>query len=134
MEVYNYYGCVAAGDQPAHQGDLGALPRLRARPLRDWLRELFKEHETPRPAGGDPPPCCPSRSRSRASASSCARRSPQEVDLRARGTEIVPLDEDSERSIEYRKHMNAHGSPSEIVAQDYAWRPGTELARKVVNA
>ena len=57
-----------------------------------------------------------------------------EVYLRARGTEIVPLEEDSERSIEYRKYMNAHGSPSEIVAQDYAWRPGTELARKVVNA
>ncbi len=57
-----------------------------------------------------------------------------EVDLRARGTQIVPLEEEGESSIEYRDHMNSQGSPSEIVAEGYAWRPGTELTLKVVNA
>jgi hypothetical protein len=56
-----------------------------------------------------------------------------EVDLRANGTKIVPLEEEGESSLAYRAHMNSQGSPSEIVAQGYAWRPGTELALKVVN-
>jgi hypothetical protein len=57
-----------------------------------------------------------------------------EIDLRARGTEIVPLAQETDASREYRAHMNSQGSPSEIVAQNYRWRPGTELSRKVVNA
>ena len=57
-----------------------------------------------------------------------------EVDLRARGTKIVPLEEESEASLNYREHMNSPGSPSEIIADGYAWRPGTELTLKVVNA
>ena len=43
----------AAGVQPAHQGDLGALPRLRARPPAAWRCELFKQHER-RDIDGDP--------------------------------------------------------------------------------
>jgi len=57
-----------------------------------------------------------------------------EVDLRARGTEIVGKDEESETTLAYRAHMNSQGSPSEIVAQNYRWRPGTELAARVMNA
>jgi hypothetical protein len=56
-----------------------------------------------------------------------------EVDLRARGTQIVPLDQEGESSIAYRDHMNSEGSPSETVARDYRWRPGTELNANVVN-
>ena len=50
-----------------------------------------------------------------------------EVDLRAAGTQIVPLREDSPASIAYRERMNAQGSPSQIVAAGYRWAPGTEL-------
>jgi hypothetical protein len=56
-----------------------------------------------------------------------------EVTMRTNGTEFVPLDEDSEASIEYRDHMNSEGSPTETVARGYHWRPGTELNRRVVN-
>jgi hypothetical protein len=52
----------------------------------------------------------------------------REVDLRARGTEYVPMEEDSELSIAYRDHMNSQGSPTEAVADGYVYRPGTELA------
>lgn len=55
-----------------------------------------------------------------------------EVDLRANGTQFVPLDQDSELSIAYRNHMNSEGSPTEHVAAGYIWRPGTELNRKMV--
>ncbi len=51
----------------------------------------------------------------------------REVDLRAHGTEYVPLEQESEASLRYREHMNSEGSPSEAVAEGYVFRPGTEL-------
>ncbi len=53
----------------------------------------------------------------------------REVDLRANGTRIVPLDQDSPASIEYRREMNSQGVPTETIADGYVWHPGTELAR-----
>ncbi|RPI14341.1 MAG: hypothetical protein EHM60_06880 [Lysobacterales bacterium] len=53
----------------------------------------------------------------------------REVDLRASGTEIVPLEEDPDSSIEYRRQLNADGSPSERVAENYRYTSGTELNR-----
>jgi hypothetical protein len=55
----------------------------------------------------------------------------EQVTLRANGTQIVPLEEDSPESIAYRDRMNEKGSPSEIVAAGYKWRPGTELAGRL---
>ena len=53
-----------------------------------------------------------------------------EVDLRANGTRIVPLSEESPASMAQRQLLNRDGSPSEIVAAGYRWTPGTELTRK----
>lgn len=55
----------------------------------------------------------------------------REVDLRANGTQIVPLEEESPASIAYRERINRNGSPSETVAAGYHYAPGTELARRV---
>ncbi|HEY0478426.1 MAG TPA: hypothetical protein VGD37_12965 [Kofleriaceae bacterium] len=52
-----------------------------------------------------------------------------EVDLRTDGTEIVPRDRESALSTRYRDQVNSAGSPSELVAADYHFTPGTELAR-----
>jgi hypothetical protein len=54
----------------------------------------------------------------------------KEVSLRARGSEIVPLDDEDPDgpSARYRAHMNSDGSPSAAVAEDFVWQPGTELA------
>jgi hypothetical protein len=97
------------------------------------VSDLFKEHE-----GRDPQEVIPSELPDPMPFASQREYVRQvlltEVDLRANGTEIVPLTEEGESSLAYRKHMNSEGSPSEIVAQGYAWRPGTELALKVVNA
>ncbi|WP_394825645.1 hypothetical protein [Pendulispora albinea] len=54
----------------------------------------------------------------------------QEVDLRANGTQIVPLKEDSAASVAYRERMNAAGSPSQTVAAGYQWAPGGELTTR----
>ncbi len=51
-----------------------------------------------------------------------------EVDLRALGTEFVPVEREGEASLVYRGRMNKQGSPSQIVAAGYRWSPGTELA------
>ncbi|HEY7956180.1 MAG TPA: hypothetical protein VII38_12850 [Polyangia bacterium] len=52
-----------------------------------------------------------------------------EVELRAVGTEIVPrsAEKPGSPSVIYRDHLNSEGSPSQIVAADYQWRPGGEL-------
>ena len=50
-----------------------------------------------------------------------------EVNLRALGTRIVPREHEDQASIDYRRQLNADGSPSEAVAAGYVWTPGTEL-------
>jgi hypothetical protein len=51
----------------------------------------------------------------------------QEIDLRANGADFVTAEQEPERSRQYRAQLNAKGSPSEIIAEGYRWRPGTEL-------
>jgi rubrerythrin len=132
MEVYNYYGCMQQESNP----------RIRAiwERMLDYelghfaaVSSLFREHERREPESVIPamlPEPIPFESQREFVRATLQR----EIDLRANGTEIVPLEQEAQSSVEYRKHMNAQGSPSEIVAQHYAWRPGTELALKVVNA
>jgi rubrerythrin len=132
MEVYNYFSCAQQESNP----------RIRAlwERMLDYelghftaVAELFKEYERRDPLEVIPkdlPDALPFESQRDFVRETLAR----EVDLRANGTEIVPLEQETEISRAYRAHMNSQGSPSEIVAQGYAWRPGTELALKVVNA
>lgn len=56
----------------------------------------------------------------------------EEVDLRTRGTEFIGKDEEGPDSPSqlYRSQINSNGSPSEIVAARYQWKPGTELAQE----
>ena len=56
----------------------------------------------------------------------------QEVDLRARGDKFIGKNEEGpdSPSVRYREQINADGSPSEIVAAGYQWKPGTELAEE----
>jgi rubrerythrin len=51
-----------------------------------------------------------------------------EVHLSAAGHEFVDRSEETKQTQDYRTHMNAEGSPSDIVAAGYIWTPGTELA------
>jgi hypothetical protein len=53
----------------------------------------------------------------------------EEVDLRADGADFVPLEDEPQRSLDYRDRVNADGSPSERIAESYQWTPGTELNR-----
>jgi hypothetical protein len=52
-----------------------------------------------------------------------------EVGYSAVGTEIVASEPADSTSIAYRNQLNRHGSPSDLAAAGYVWRPGTELSQ-----
>jgi hypothetical protein len=51
-----------------------------------------------------------------------------EVGLSARGAQFVPRANESAQTKAYRQQLESQGSPSDLVAADYVWRPGTELS------
>lgn len=126
-EAYNYYGCAQSESNPRIKAiwermldyELGQFHGV-ARLFKDLEgrdpQELF-DRELP-----DPFPYESNREFVRDTLKA-------ELDLRANGEEIVPLDQESKASIEYRGRVNAEGSPSERVAENYRWTPGTELNR-----
>lgn len=126
-EVYNYYGCVQ------QEGN----PRIRAlwERLLDYelghlhhVAGLFREQERRDPAelfNGRLPDPIPFASQREFVRDVLGR----ERDLRARGTEFVPPTGESRSSLAYREHINSQGSPTEAVAEQYFWQPGTELRR-----
>jgi hypothetical protein len=54
----------------------------------------------------------------------------REVHLRAQGTQFVDREDPTSASVRHREALNQHGSPTEIVAAGYQWKPGTELRQK----
>jgi hypothetical protein len=131
-EVYNYYTCVAQEPNARIRAiwerfldyELGHL---------NFVAELFKKHERRDPAEllpetiPEPMPVGSQRDFVR-------RVLDQEVNLRARGADFVPKDEEDQVSRDYREQLNSEGSPSQVVSAGYRWAPGTELRLRVVNS
>jgi len=128
-EVYNYYGCLQQETNPRIKAiwqrfcdyELGHLQVALA---------AFKKFEKRDPAEILPeelPEPIPFASQREFVRETLAN----EVDLRANGTEIVEKSKESKASLEYRKGVNAAGSPSETVSSGYRWAPGSELKLKV---
>jgi hypothetical protein len=53
----------------------------------------------------------------------------EEVSLSANGTRFVERLDESKQTIAYREQMNLDGSPTDTVAADYVWYPGTEFTQ-----
>lgn len=131
-EVYNYYSCVQSETNPRIKAiwerfldyELGHFHHVA---------ELYKKIEKRDPAelfpGDLPEPIAFESNRD-----FVRQTLKQEVDMRARGTQFVGKDEESQASIDYRTQLNSEGSPTETVAAGYIWTPGTELNRKVAVA
>jgi rubrerythrin len=130
MEVYNYYSCLEQESNPYVKSiwqrfldyELGHL---------HFVKELFQQHEKRDAAEILPatlPPPLPFESQREFIRQTLER----EVNLTAIGPDLVPMDQEpaDARSKIYRATVNAHGSPSEIVARGYRWTPGTELAAR----
>lgn len=50
-----------------------------------------------------------------------------EQDLRAKGTQFVPQNQESDLTKHYRQTRHVNGVPSEIIAKDFIWTPGGEI-------
>lgn len=126
-EVYNYYGCVQQESNSRIKAiwercldyELGHL---------NVVMDLFKQHERRDPAE-ILPATLPEPVQFASQREFVRRVLNQEVDLRARGTQFVGKNDESQATLQYRAHLNSSGSPSNTVAAGYEWSPGTELAR-----
>lgn len=127
-ELYNYHSCARQESDP----------RVRAMWERmvdyelghyHFVRELYENHER-RDAAEIMPDRLPDplpHASQRVFVREVLRT---EVDMHAKGTVFVPADQEDPRgrSATYRAQLNDDGSPSDAVASEYEWTPGTELS------
>ncbi|MFZ5561460.1 MAG: hypothetical protein ACOY41_08070 [Pseudomonadota bacterium] len=126
-EVWNYYSCVEAETNPRIKAiwerfldyELGHL---------DFVMNLFKKYEARDPAEVLPENL-PAPLAYESQRDFVREVLDKEVNLRAAGTQFVPMEDESNATLGYRERLNRDGSPSETVAAGYRWQPGTELAR-----
>ena len=126
-EVYNYYSCL---QQESNEHVRAIWARFLEYELGHFhlVERLFKDVERRDPAEVLPA-SLPEPIAFQSQREFVRRTLEQEVQLRANGTQIVPLEQYSRLSQDYRDHMNSEGSPTNTVAQGYVWVPGTELNR-----
>ncbi len=126
-EAYNYYSCMETESNPRIKAiwerfldyELGHLNKVM---------ELFKKYERRDPAEILPEKM-PDPIAYQSQREFVRKTLREEIDLRARGTQYVDKSEDSPASVRYRGQLNSTGSPSDAVARNYRWHPGTELSK-----
>jgi rubrerythrin len=129
-EIYNYYSCLQYETNPRIKSiwerfidyELGHF---------HYVLDLFRKFEK-RDSAAILPESLPEPIDYKSHREFVRKVLKEEVDLRARGQEFIGKDEekpDSPSQI-YRDQLNSNGSPSEIVAAGYTWKPGTELAEE----
>ncbi|NLG76111.1 MAG: hypothetical protein GX535_07725 [Xanthomonadaceae bacterium] len=130
-EVYNYHSCVETETNPRIKAIWERMLSYELGHLH-MVAELFKQYERrdPQELVGERLPTPIAFESQRDFVRETLAR---EVDLRPSGADFVSLEEEPQSSLDYRNHMNSEGSPSEIVADGYAWHPGTELTRQAAN-
>jgi hypothetical protein len=126
-EIYNYYSCVAYETNPRVKAiwerflayELGHL---------HYVMDVFRKFEK-RDLAELIPASLPEPIEYRSHREFVRKVLKEEVSFRAQGTEIGKKPETS-ASRSYREQMNSKGSPSEMIAAGYKWKPGTELAEE----
>jgi hypothetical protein len=133
-EVYNYWSCVESETNSRIKSIWERMLEYELGQLR-FVAELFENTER-RDASEVLDERLPSPIEYRSHREFIRETLRNEVDFNASGLEIMPsqsIPTDSP-SHGYRSHMNSDGSPSERIAEGYAWTPGTELTRRPSNA
>lgn len=127
-EVYNYYACV---QQETNPKILAIWERFLDYELGQFhmVKELFQKTED-RDAMEVVPERLPEPIPFASQRDFVRETLRNEVNLRAKGTDFVIKGEESEISKKYREQLHSQGVPSEIVALDYQWSPGTQLNKK----
>lgn len=124
-EVYNYHSCVVQEDHPRVKAiwerfldyELGHL---------QWVMNVCKEVE-----GRDPaeflPSSLPDPIAYKSNRDYVRQVLRDEVNLRADGPRFIDKSQEPERSMAYRRQMNADGSPSNSSSAGWQWSAGGEL-------
>jgi hypothetical protein len=130
-EVYGYWSCL---QQESNQRIKGLWERFLSYELGQlhFVMDLFQQYEKRDPAEilvatlPDPIKFESQRDFVRDVLS-------KEADLRASGSTFVPKGQETPASpsVQYRRQLNAEGSPSETIAAGYVWTPGTELTERI---
>jgi rubrerythrin len=127
-ELYNYHSCAKQESDPRVRAIWERMVDYELGHLQ-FVRDLYETHER-RDAAEILPQRLPDplpHASQRAFVREVLRK---EAGLRAQGTAFVPAEREDPRgrSATYRARMNGDGSPSDAVAIDYEWTPGTELS------
>jgi len=130
-EVYNYWSCYGSETHPRIKQIWERLLQQELGHLQ-FVRQLLQDREK-RDAAEVLPAQLPDPIDYVSHRKFVRETLEREVDLRAAGRDIVPKAQDPERSRAYREQLNRGGSPSDIVAAGYVWRPGTELAPRALE-
>jgi hypothetical protein len=131
-EAYNYYSCMEAEPNPRVKAIWERFLEYELGHLQ-LVTELFKKYEKRDPAEilpeslPDPIPYESQRDFVRETLK-------RELELSAARTKFVNRSEETEDTRRYRQTVNAEGSPTDTVAADYQWRPGTELTKDKARA
>jgi hypothetical protein len=125
-EVYNYWSCVESEENVRIRAIWERMLEYELGHLQ-FAAELFKRHQKRDPAEVIPEQL-PEPIQYVSHREFVRGVLEEEVEFSAKGSEIIESrSEESEETREYRKRMNAEGSPSDTISADYVWRPGTEL-------
>ena len=126
-EIYNYYSCLTYETNPRVKAiwerflayELGHL---------NYVMEVFRKFEK-RDLAELIPDSLPEPIEYKSHREFVRKVLKDEVPFRAQGKQISKKPETS-ASRAYREQMNSRGSPSEMIAAGYKWKPGTELAEE----
>lgn len=125
-EAYNYYSCVAYEENARIKSIWERFLDYELGHLR-FVAELFENTEK-RDAAEVLSGSLPEPIQYESHREFVRQTLRTEVQLSARGTDIVDRSQESEATRAYRDQLNSEGSPSEAAAAGYIWQPGTELA------
>ena len=131
-EAYNYYSCMEAETNPRIKAIWERFLNYELGHL-NLVMELFKKYERRDPAE-ILPETLPDPIAYESQREFVRRTLEQELTLSAAGTQFVDRSQETQDTLRYREHLNSEGSPSEAVAADYIWQPGTELSTKKETA
>jgi len=131
-EAYNYYSCMEAETNPRIKSIWERFLNYELGHL-DLVTELFKKHEKRDPAE-ILPETLPDPIAYESQREFVRETLKAEINLSAAGSTFVDRSEETEATRDYRNYINSEGSPSEAVAENYQWHPGTELARAARKA
>ena len=131
-EAYNYYSCMEAETNPRIKSIWEGFLNYELGHL-NLVTELFKKHEKRDPAE-ILPETLPDPIAYESQREFVRETLKAEINLSAAGSTFVDRSEETEATRDYRNYINSEGSPSEAVAENYQWHPGTELARAARKA